>query len=142
MPVIEVPASQINDWDTFHDTFAQTLGFPDFYGRNMNAWIDCLTYADEDDGMRAIAAEPGEVLTLQLQDCRELRSRCPEIYEALIELRRLRELAAHRKRLAIHPRALLPLNRLTRRPDSMTAPPSCSLCTICPSGAPAASPPY
>ena len=50
MPVIEVPASQINDWDTFHDTFAQTLGFPDFYGRNMNAWIDCLTYADEDDG--------------------------------------------------------------------------------------------
>ena len=59
MPVIEVPASQINDWDTFHDTFAQTLGFPDFYGRNMNAWIDCLTYADEDDGMRAITAGQG-----------------------------------------------------------------------------------
>jgi Barstar (barnase inhibitor) len=47
VPVVEVPMSQINDWDTFHDTFAQALGFPDFYGRNMDAWIDCLTYADE-----------------------------------------------------------------------------------------------
>jgi hypothetical protein len=59
VPVVEVPISQIHDWDTFHDTFAQALGFPDFYGRNMDAWIDCLTYADEDDGMRAITAGPG-----------------------------------------------------------------------------------
>jgi hypothetical protein len=85
VPVIEVPMSQIHDWDTFHDTFARTLGFPAFYGRNMDAWIDCLTYADEDDGMRAITAGPGEILTLQLQDCREFRSRCPEIYQTLID---------------------------------------------------------
>jgi Barstar (barnase inhibitor) len=85
VPVIEVPMSQIRDWDTFHDTFAQTLGFPDFYGRNMDAWIDCLTYADEADGMRAITAGPGEILTLQLEDCREFRTRCPEIYHALID---------------------------------------------------------
>ena len=39
--------SQITDWETFHDTFAQALGFPGFYGRNMDAWIDCLTSADE-----------------------------------------------------------------------------------------------
>ena len=51
--------SQINDWDTFQDTFAQALGFPGFYGRNMDAWIDCLTYADEDDGMRGITVGPG-----------------------------------------------------------------------------------
>ncbi len=85
VPVIEVPMSQIHDWDTFHDTFAHTLGFPDFYGRNMDAWIDCLTYADEDDGMCAIPVGPGDVLTLQLEDCREFRTRCPEIYEALID---------------------------------------------------------
>ena len=28
----------------------------------MDAWIDCLTYADEDDGMRAVVVPPGEVL--------------------------------------------------------------------------------
>jgi Barstar (barnase inhibitor) len=83
VPIVEVPMSQITDWDSFHDTFAHALGFPDFYGRNMNAWIDCLTY--EDDGMTAYPVQPGDVLTLQLLECREFRARCPEIYEALID---------------------------------------------------------
>jgi len=51
--------------------------------RNMNAWIDCLTY--EDDGMTAFPIETGDVLTLQLQDCKDFRERSPEIYEALID---------------------------------------------------------
>jgi hypothetical protein len=49
----------------------------------MNAWTDCLTY--EDDGMTAHPVQPDEVLTLQLLECRELRARCPEIYQALID---------------------------------------------------------
>jgi hypothetical protein len=83
VPIVEIPMSKITDWDTFHDTFAKELGFPGYYGRNMNAWIDCLTY--EDDGMTAHPVAPGEVLTLQLADCREFRARCPHIYEALID---------------------------------------------------------
>jgi RNAse (barnase) inhibitor barstar len=83
VPVVEVPMSQITDWDSFHDTFTATLGFPNFYGRNMNAWVDCLTY--EDDGMNAFPVESGDVLTLQLRDCKAFRARCPEIYEALID---------------------------------------------------------
>ena len=83
LPIVDVDMSTIKDWDTFHDTFATTLGFPDFYGRNMNAWIACLTY--EDDGMSAFPVASGEVLTLRLQDCKEFRLRCPEIYEGLID---------------------------------------------------------
>jgi hypothetical protein len=83
MPTVDVPMADIKDWDTFHDTFARTLGFPDFYGRNMNAWVDCLTY--EDDGMSAYPIPAGDVLTLRLQGCKEFRSRCPEIFEALID---------------------------------------------------------
>ena len=75
--------SQITGRDSFHDTFAKELGFPEFYGRNINAWIDCLTY--ENDGMTAYPVPPGDILTLQLLDCREFRARCPEIYEALID---------------------------------------------------------
>lgn len=75
--------SQITDWDSFHDTFACALGFPDSYGRNMNAWIDCLTY--EDDGMTRYPLQPGDVLTLQLVDCREFRARRPDLYEAIID---------------------------------------------------------
>jgi hypothetical protein len=32
MPVVHIPASQISDWETFHDVFAEALGFPVFYG--------------------------------------------------------------------------------------------------------------
>jgi hypothetical protein len=85
VPVVAIPASEIRDWDTFHDVFAAALGFPDFYGRNMNAWIDCLTYADEDDGMRAMVVPPGDVLTLQLAGAAEFAERCPEQYAALVE---------------------------------------------------------
>lgn len=65
MPIVGVPLSSIADWDSFHATFAAALGFPDFYGRNLNAWIDCLTY--EDEGMTAFPIETGDVLTLRLQ---------------------------------------------------------------------------
>jgi hypothetical protein len=59
------------------------VGFPRFYGRNMNAGIDCLTH--EDDGMSVLDVRPGDVLTLQLQDCKPFHARRPEIYEALID---------------------------------------------------------
>jgi hypothetical protein len=63
MPIVDIPMSQITDWETFHDTFAATVRFPHFYVRNMNAWIDCLTYGD--DGMSVFHVGPGDVLTLQ-----------------------------------------------------------------------------
>lgn len=75
--------SQVTDWSSFHATFAKALGFPDFYGNNMNAWVDCLTY--EDDGMTAFPVAAGDVLTLELRGCKAFRARCPEIYDAPID---------------------------------------------------------
>jgi hypothetical protein len=86
VPVVDVRVSEINDWESFHDTFAATLGFPEFYGRNMDAWIDCLTHCDGPDaGMTAVHARDGDVLTLQLDAGRAFAKRCPEQYKALIE---------------------------------------------------------
>ncbi len=33
----------IKDREMLHDTLAETLGFPDWYGRNLDALHDCLT---------------------------------------------------------------------------------------------------
>ena len=52
---------------------------------NMDAWIDCLTYRDEDDGMASVVVPLGDVLTLQLDEGRTFGQRCPEQYAALIE---------------------------------------------------------
>jgi hypothetical protein len=85
MPVIDVPTRRITDWETFHDVFAEILGFPDFYGRNMNAWNDCLMYADEDVGMLNLVVRPGDVLTLAIADAGEFARRCPELYDAILD---------------------------------------------------------
>lgn len=45
--LVSIPADRILDWQSFHDVFAEAMGFPSYYGRNMDAWIDCMTYADE-----------------------------------------------------------------------------------------------
>ena len=83
---MSIPAREIVDWETFHDVFSQALGFPGYYGRNMDAWIDCLTNADlEGGGMIAEPVKQGELLTLSVRDADEFEQRCPEQFSALIE---------------------------------------------------------
>jgi hypothetical protein len=83
---VQIDASKITDWDSFHDCFSETLGFPDFYGSNLNAWIDCMTYVDDAGaGMTTVHVAPGEVLVLCISGMADFKKRCPEIYEALVE---------------------------------------------------------
>ena len=84
--IIKIPVDQINDWDSFHSVFQSTLGFADFYGRNMDAWIDCMTYVDDPpSGLTTVSVSEGDVLTLRIDDAPDFKRRCPEQYEALIE---------------------------------------------------------
>ena len=85
MNLVTIDCSKIHDWESFHHYFKKEFGFPDFYGRNMDAWIDCMTYLDEDDEMSTIKIKNGAALTLQLQNIGSLKKRSPEIYEALLE---------------------------------------------------------
>lgn len=83
---VKIDCARINDWASFHEVFSEALGFPSFYGRNMDAWIDCMSYLDEPDaGMSQLHCAPGTVFTLQLENVGEFRQRCPEQYAALIE---------------------------------------------------------
>lgn len=84
--VVTIPTAEIGDWDSFHAVFKAVMGFPDFYGANMNAWIDCMTYVADPAGfgMTAVRLAPGELLTFRLDDAANFRKRCPEQYEALV----------------------------------------------------------
>ena len=86
MTLVKLDTSRITDWETFHSVFAEMFGFPDFYGRNMNAWIDCMTYIDDpEDAMTTVHAPPGGVLVLELEHVTEFAVRCPQQYDAIIE---------------------------------------------------------
>ncbi|MFO0811344.1 MAG: barstar family protein [Gemmataceae bacterium] len=86
MTLVEIDTGRIRDWDTFHDVFAEVFGFPAFYGRNMDAWIDCMTWLDDPSAeMTAIHAPPGGVVVLQLAAVDDFARRCPEQFAALVE---------------------------------------------------------
>jgi RNAse (barnase) inhibitor barstar len=73
------------DWASFHSEFARVFGFPAFYGKNMDAWIDCMTSLDvPDDGMSTVHCEPGRIMTIELQNAKGFALRYPEQYEALV----------------------------------------------------------
>lgn len=85
-PVVTIDARRITDWRSFHGVFAEAFGFPDFYGGNMDAWIDCLSSLDApSEGMTTIHCAPGGVVVLQIDHARDFARRCPEHWASLIE---------------------------------------------------------
>jgi hypothetical protein len=78
--------SDVIDWDTFHAVSRQAFGFPDFYGCNLNAWIDCLTYLDLGDGMSRYQLAEGEVLTIEVRGAANFAERMPEQALALVSV--------------------------------------------------------
>lgn len=82
---VRIESSRITDWASFHDVFAETFGFPAFYGRNMDAWIDCMTSLDTpEDGMTAIHAPADRPLILLINNASSFERRCPDIHNALL----------------------------------------------------------
>ena len=83
---VEIDCSKIRSMDNFHAVFKKAMGFPDFYGNNMNAWIDCMTSIDSpEDGMTTIHIEKGSFLVLVLKNIDDMIKSCPVAYEALVD---------------------------------------------------------
>ena len=83
MPTIRIDARRITSWSAFHDVFAKEFGFPKFYGRNMDAWIDCMSdLADPGTGMTKVTGKPPVPVILCIDHIEEMPS---DIYQSLIE---------------------------------------------------------
>ena len=83
MPLIRLDGKRILDWDTFHDVFADLFGFPGFYGRNMNAWIDCMSYLDDPAAcMTTVHGTSADAVVLQIDN---VGSVPVPIYDAIVE---------------------------------------------------------
>lgn len=81
-----INCANISDWESFHDEFNRVFSFPDFYGRNMDAWIDCMTCIDApDDGMTGIHCENDSFLTIELENVNQLRDDRAEYLEAIVD---------------------------------------------------------
>jgi RNAse (barnase) inhibitor barstar len=84
--VVQIDCREITDWASFHATFKRRFGFPDFYGHNGNAWIDCMTDFDAPEhGMTTVHVKAGETLTIYLEHSLELRQ-YPDVLAGLLEM--------------------------------------------------------
>ncbi|HJV81244.1 barstar family protein [Noviherbaspirillum sp.] len=83
MPSVHLDGRKITDWRAFHAQCKTAFGFPDFYGQNMDAWIDCLSGLRDDDGMSSIRLGPDEVLEISVLHSNSLRQAAPAILAAL-----------------------------------------------------------
>lgn len=83
MRTIRVNGAKMTDWSSFFDEFSSAFGFPDFFGRNMNAWIDCMTNLDEE--FNAVQVQPGELVCIALDNAANFKTRCPEQFQAFVE---------------------------------------------------------
>lgn len=85
MPSVFLDGRHIGNWRAFHAECQIQFGFPDFYGRNMNAWIDCLSSLRDNDGMSKFVLGRDDILQIEVLYADALRRKAPEILEALEE---------------------------------------------------------
>lgn len=62
----------------------EVFGFPDFYGKNMDAWIDCMSSLDE-EGMTRFLIKPDEMLQIEITETEAFRTRLREIFDAFVD---------------------------------------------------------
>ena len=73
MITFKIDGKKLTDWNSFHSEFKTILNFPDYYGENMNAWIDCV-----DD----LTEKP---TILQIENGKFLKENAPDLFNAILE---------------------------------------------------------
>ncbi|MBA5607208.1 barstar family protein [Duganella sp. FT3S] len=81
MATAEINGAAIVDFPTFHQACQQALGFPDSYTGTMDAWVDCLSYLRDEDGMTRFRLKPNELLDIVIVDAEAMRTQVPDILE-------------------------------------------------------------
>ena len=73
MNVYNLNGKNLLNWKSFHREFKKVMNFPDYYGENMNAWIDCVDELTNDQTL------------INIKNGRILKEQAPDILEAILE---------------------------------------------------------
>lgn len=77
---LSVDFSKVKTVDDFHNKMKELFGFPDFYGKNYHALIDCLSSLRyPDDGMTEIHINKDEYILLEINDVKYRQNNCDVI---------------------------------------------------------------
>lgn len=83
--IVRIDTRRLVDEAHLHHVLNEAFGFPESYGANMDALIDCLTYLDDPgSGMTRIQVFPGQVVLLVLEHVAHLQG-LPEMLRRTLE---------------------------------------------------------
>lgn len=80
--VVTVDGAAMITADAMHAELARAFGFPDWYGHNLDALLDCLSSLDE-PGMSALALAPDATVTLAITAAAAIPA---PLYHALLDV--------------------------------------------------------
>ena len=83
MASVELNGALITDAASFHAQSRVAFGFPESYSGSMDAWVDCMSYLRDEDGMSRFRLKPNEVLEIVVTDAGVMRERAPDLLEEL-----------------------------------------------------------
>jgi len=83
MASAELNGASILGWDSFHSECQRAFGFPETYGKTIDAWVDCLSYLRDADGMTKFRLKPNEILEIIVKDAAAMRERVPDLLEEM-----------------------------------------------------------
>jgi hypothetical protein len=84
MASVTLELATVSDWESFHDQCMEVFGFPSFYGRNMDAWANCLSGLTKGDNKCRFSLDSREYLIIHLAGFESFLNRAPEISMALV----------------------------------------------------------
>jgi hypothetical protein len=83
MATAELNGAAIKDEASFHEECKRAFGFPDSYGATMDAWVDCLSYLRDEDGMSKFRLRDDEVLQIVVKHSEQMREQAPDVLEEM-----------------------------------------------------------
>jgi len=83
-----IDGKAIKDWESFHNEFQKKMEFFEGYGRNTNAWIDCMTDMftnGEYNSLTKFKLNDGDRFTLRVVNSEKWKDQSPETFNAFID---------------------------------------------------------
>ena len=78
---VEIEGEKILSAEDFHSYFATTFEFPAYYGRNWDAWIECMSESAE----RIVKLRQCAILTLNVRNQPAFQGNCPDVWGDFID---------------------------------------------------------
>lgn len=83
MATAELDGAAIGSEAAFHAASKAAFGFPDSYSNTIDAWVDCLSYLRDEDGMSAFHLKPNEVLDIVINNSAAFKAALPDLLEEI-----------------------------------------------------------